>query len=47
MISVQISKQQAQTLANVILTDIKPYIEAHKEEYEAFLKGECTNQEER
>lgn len=44
MISVQTSKQQAQTLANFILADIKPYIEAHKEEYEAFLKGEYANQ---
>lgn len=42
-----LSKQQSQALANVILADIKPYIEVHKEEYEAFLKGEYTNQEER
>lgn len=42
-----ISKQQAQTFASTIVADIKPYVEAHKEEYEAFLKGEYANQEER
>lgn len=37
-IEIELNKQQIRTFANAIIADIKPYIEAHKEEYEEFLK---------
>lgn len=35
---IELNKEQIQTFANSIIADIRPYIEAHKEEYEEFLK---------
>ena len=39
MITVQLSKEQAQIFAHSIVNDISPYIEAHKKEYEEYANS--------
>lgn len=37
-IEIELNRKQIQSFANAIAADIKPYIEAHREEFEEFLK---------
>ncbi len=43
MLTIEISKTQAQEFAVAIFDSIESYIEAHQEEYEEFLQNEEQN----
>lgn len=43
MMTIEISKAQAQGFAAAIFDSIASYIETHKEEYEEFLRSEEQN----
>lgn len=38
IIEIELNRQQIQSFANTVVADVKPYIEAHREEFEEFLK---------